>query len=370
MHDFFFYGTLCHPPLLERVLGRSVELHPARLPDHAVHWAAGHSFPMILARPGAVAEGRLVRGLSATDVARLDFYEGGFAYHAHDVRVGTEGEMVTARVFLPDPGLLEPGAPWRLEDWEACWGAVVVAAAGDFMAAYGVRSSEEVLRRYPNLLIRAASRLRGGVTGPAQVRRATGPEDIAVLEQREPYARFFSVEEYEVSYRSFDGTMGPVVNRAVFISGDAATVLPYDPVRDRVMLVEQFRPGPFARGDRECWQLEAIAGRVDPDETPEAAARREAVEEAGLTLGDLFKVSEYYPSSGAVSEYLYAYVGLADLPDAAAGLGGLEHEAEDIRAHVMSFETLMALVASGEVANGPLILTALWLQRERGRLRG
>jgi len=29
----------------------------------------------------------------------------------------------------------------------------------------------------------------------------------------------------------------------------------------------------------------------------------------------------------------------------------------------------MALVASGEIANAPLILTALWLQRERARLR-
>jgi hypothetical protein len=36
---------------------------------------------------------------------------------------------------------------------------------------------------------------------------------------------------------------------------------------------------------------------------------------------------------------------------------------------LISFDRLMALVASGEVANAPLILTALWLQRERATLR-
>ena len=63
------------------------------------------------------------------------------------------------------------------------------------------------------------------------------------------------------------------------VSGDAVTVLPYDPKRDLVLVVEQIRAGPFARGDRQSWQIEAIAGRVDPFETPEQAARREAVEE-------------------------------------------------------------------------------------------
>lgn len=369
MHAFFFYGTLCHPPLLETVLGRAVALQPARLADHAVHWAAGHSFPMILPRPGAVAEGMLVRDMSDADVARLDFYEGGFAYHAHDVAVGTDGTALTARVFFPDPGLLDPGAPWDLADWVADWGEIVVSAAGDFMAAYGERSSEELLRRYPQMLMRGAARLRARAGGPTRLRHAAGPEDIALLARREPHAGYFSVEEYRLRHRRFDGAMGPEVKREVFLSGDAATVLPYDPVRDRVLLVEQFRVGPFGRGDTEPWQLEPIAGRVDPGEGPEAAVRREALEEAGLELGALIEVAQYYPSPGMIGEYLYSYVALADLPDGTAGLGGLDDEHEDIRTHVIGFDELMALVASGEVATGPLLLTALWLQRERPRLR-
>jgi ADP-ribose pyrophosphatase len=177
------------------------------------------------------------------------------------------------------------------------------------------------------------------------------------------------VEEYDLRFRRFDGEMSREVLRAAFISADAVTVLPYDPVRDRVLLIEQFRVGPFARGDGQAWQIEPIAGRIDAGETPEDAARREAVEEAGLSLGELLAVAQYYPSTAAVSEYLYSYVALCDLPDGVAGVFGVAHEAEDIRGHLVSFEALMALVASGEVANAPLILTALWLQRERARLR-
>jgi ADP-ribose pyrophosphatase len=81
-------------------------------------------------------------------------------------------------------------------------------------------------------------------------------------------------------------------------------------------------------------------------------------------------VAEYYPSPGAMTEYIYSYVAITDLPDGVAGVFGAEDEAEDIKGHLLSFDALMAAVAGGEVANAPLILTALWLQRERRRLRG
>lgn len=241
--------------------------------------------------------------------------------------------------------------------------------AEDIMALHGILPPEAVAARLGSMAVRAMSRARV-VSAPTEVRRRAGAGDVVVAGQRLPYAKFFAVEEYDVAWRRFDGAMSAAVTRAAFLSGDAVTVLPYDPARDLVLVVEQFRAGPLARGDAQCWQIETVAGRVDPDETPEAAARREAVEEAGLELRDLIEIARYYPSPGAVSEYLYSYVALVDLPDGVAGVFGVAEEAEDIRTHLLPFERLMELVASGEIENAPLILTALWLQRERGRIRG
>jgi ADP-ribose pyrophosphatase len=255
--DFFFYGTLCHLPLLEVVLGRSVRARPARLADHAVFWAEGHAFPLLHPRPGDSASGLLVQGLTQDDAARLDFYEYGFAFRTGDlaVQADDDGQRHPARVYLPDPGLWQAGARWDLADWAATWGEAVTETARDFMALMGVHAPERVLQRYHNMLVRGASRVRARATGPSRLRLDAGPDDVQIMARRTPYAHFFAVEEYDLSHRRFDGSMSPVITRAAFISGDAVTVLPYDPQRDRVLLVEQFRAGPLAGGDRQCWQL-------------------------------------------------------------------------------------------------------------------
>lgn len=364
--DFFFYGTLCHAPLLDVVVGRAVLAEPAELPGYRVHWAKGHAFPLMLAQPGAVARGILVRGLSAAEVARLDYYAGGFACLTRDLAVTAGGVAGTARVYFAESGRWTPGQAWLLADWQARHGAEVVATARDVMALCGVKPAQAVLARYGMMLVRGAARVRAALAAPMS-RRFAGDVQTAAL--REPYAQFFAVEEHDLRFRRFDGTLSPQVTRAVFISGDAVTVLPYDPVRDRVLVVEQFRTGPFVRGDAQPWQLEAIAGRIDPGETPEDAARREAVEEAGLVLDALLPVAQYYPSPGICAEFLYSYVAVTDLPDGAAGVFGVEGEAEDIRGHLIRFDALMALVASGEAGNAPLILTAYWLAQNRDRLR-
>jgi ADP-ribose pyrophosphatase len=246
-------------------------------------------------------------------------------------------------------------------------GPIAEALAGLVMQAYGAQSALAVRKRLGSLRVLAASRVRALQRQALQLRAGTG--EVTVSARHQPHAGFFALEVMTLTHARFDGTTSPPITREVFLSGDAVTVLPYDPVRDRVLLIEQMRVGPLGRGDPLPWQLEAIAGRIDPDESPEDAARREAVEEAQLHLGDLLKVAEYYASPGAVAEYLYSYVALCDLPDGVAGVFGAKEEAEDIRGLVLSFDALLAALAAGEITNAPLILTVLWLQRERDRLR-
>jgi nudix-type nucleoside diphosphatase (YffH/AdpP family) len=322
---------------------------------------------LLVRAPGGVAAGMVVRGLTGDDLARLDFFTGMYgARRAVATVLAPDPEEVA--IWSVDPLTGPQEGPWRLEDWVARWGEVTVATVRDAMALFGQADPPAVGARMPLMMVRGASRLRAAGS-QAELRRAANPGDVAVARRRQPYARFFAVEEYDLRFRRFDGAMGDEVNRAVFLSGDAVTVLPYDPLRDRVLLIEQFRIGPFARGDDQPWLLEAIAGRIDPGETPEQTARREAAEEAGLELGELLPVASYYPSPGAKAEYLYSFVALTDLPDGAAGTFGVAEEAEDIRGHLISFDRVMELVGTGEINNAPLLVTVLWLQRERARLR-
>lgn len=368
---YFFCGTLRHVPLLQAVLGHDVTPAPAWLADHALYWAQGRSFPIMVEQAGARAEGILITVGAEADMARLDFFEGGFGFSAQPMQVMQDAGAVQALVFRPQSWEChaEVGAPWRLKDWQQQFGAAYVAMAKDYLALFGVKPPRAVAARFEQILARGASRVRAGVAMPTKMRHHAQAGDVAVAALREPYARFFAMEEIDVSFRRFDGSMSPQVTRAGFIACDAVTVLPYDPLRDRVLVVDQFRAGPYLRGDPQPWQIEAIAGRIDPGETPVEAAKREAVEEAGLVLDDLLAVASYYPTPGCSAEFLYSFVALTDLPDTAAGVFGVEGEAEDIRGHLISFERLMALVASGEISNAPTLLTAFWLAQNRDRLR-
>ncbi|MFN4155992.1 MAG: NUDIX domain-containing protein [Paracoccaceae bacterium] len=367
MPPVFLCGPLCHRPLLDVVLGGSAALSPAFVADRCGRLVDVPGHFALEARKGGKVEGAVLDSPAPEAAARLAFYARAIGLGARAARITSANGTEQGIAYALKAGL-EEGVKWDAAHWLADHAALAVETAVEVMARFGQTAPARLRARLGPIMVRADSRLRARQSpAPHAVRRP--PAGIAVQASRQPYANFFSVEEYDLSFRRFDGTMSPVINRAVFVSADAVTVLPYDPARDRVLLVEQVRAGPFGRGDTNPWQLEAIAGRIDPGETPEDAARREAVEEAGLTLGALVPVANYYPSPGGKTEFIYSYVGLADLPDGVAGLFGVEEEAEDIRGHLLGFDRAMALVASGEVQNAPLLLTLLWLQRERDRLR-
>ncbi|SDK65519.1 NUDIX domain-containing protein [Aliiruegeria lutimaris] len=370
MEPIFLYGTLCHEPLRRLVVGEHAAPVAARLPDHAVYWARGESYPLIVSEAGAVAEGLLLRDPSDQAISRMDYYEGAFGYRLQAVDVLTEAGPERACIYAPPPTGMATAQPWDFDAWAERWGPLSCMTAEEVMMDMDRRTPREVARRFGPLQARAQARLNAlNDTTPTTLRHNAGVDDIDLKRRSLAYANFFSVEEYDLTHRRFSGDHGAILNRTAFVSGDAITILPYDPVRDRVLLVEQFRAGPYARGDKQPWLLEAIAGRIDGGETPEQAALREAEEEAGLSVRDLRLVSQYYPTPGAKTEYLFGYLATADLPDEAAGLGGLEGEGEDIRTHVIGFDHAMELVESGEINVGPLILLLLYLARSRAELR-
>lgn len=374
MTEIFLFGTLCHAPLRHAVAGGELPARAAVLTGCAVAQVRGASWPVLVDCAGAQAEGLVIEA-GGEALARLDFYEACFGYVRQPVTVEIDGRARQVEVWRPEAagaaGAVLPGGRWSLEDWARDWGDLSRIAAAEVMAQRaGGATAAEVGQRYWMICARAQSQISAGAwQRPALAGANPGRDAVELVERRQPYTKFFTVEELAIRHRQFDGTLSGVQERAVFRVADAVTVLPYDPRRDRILLVEQIRLGAFAHGDAHPWLLEPVAGMIDAGETPEAAARRETVEEAGLTLGELHHVGRYYPSPGGIAQVMISYVGIADLPDEVTGLGGHAGEGEDILSHVVEWETACAMLKGGDMANAPLILSFQWLVMNRDRLR-
>jgi nudix-type nucleoside diphosphatase (YffH/AdpP family) len=331
---------------------------------------AGTAFPFVTPEPGDQAKGLFVEGLTDHDVARLDFYEGFAEFALRDVAITlADGRRETVPVYFPSPEGLPRGARFDIAEWEAQWGETARIAAREYMDFFGRPEADRADPLYDFFLARADATQRGRASPPPTARRHMAPGDVTVQRGDDGYRGFFRLDPLSVAHRRFDGSMSATFQREIFVAYDAALVLPYDPATDRVLMIEQVRFGPMGRGDPHVSLLEPIAGLVDAGETPEDTARREAREEAGLTLTALHPIMQGYPSPGYSSEYFHCYVAVGALPDSDGHVSGLATENEDIRTHVMSFDRAMALVECGEINALPLTAMLLWLARHREGLR-
>lgn len=193
-------------------------------------------------------------------------------------------------------------------------------------------------------------------------------QDLQIVSREVCYEGFYRLERIALRHRLFAGGMSPVITREIIEKGDVAAVLLYDPRRDEVVMIEQFRVG--ARDDpRGPWLLEIVAGLIEPGETPEQVARREALEEAGCTVTDLVPITTFYVSPAKTSQRTWLYCGRVDA-SRAGGVHGLAHEGEDIRVVCLSAEDALALVGQGRADSAWPLIALLWFAREREALRG
>lgn len=192
-------------------------------------------------------------------------------------------------------------------------------------------------------------------------------DDVEVVEREACFRGFYQLDRLHLRHRLFAGDMGKLISRELFVRHDAVCVLPYDPQRDCVVLIEQFRVGALDKS-LNPWLIELVAGLIDKDEQPEEVARREAVEEAGLVLAELWPLTQYYPSPGGSDERVHLYVGRCD-SRGAGGVHGLEEEGEDIRVLVWSLDEALAALDDGRIDNAASIIALQWLALNRDKLR-
>ena len=369
----FLYGTLTFDPLFALIAGAgdAATRQPATLPDHAVDIVAGDRLPLLIVRKGVVTRGHFWTGLDAQQRLRLDTYELAFGYELRPVtlRLG-DGSQVSALAYFPPPKLGSAGHRWVLADWIASDAAITLRTAEELARHDPPLAPAALLRQWKMIAGRAHASHRAATTpATATLRHAAAPGDFTVAAARPLAGDFFKYAALDIGHRRFDSSHVSGLRREVLVGADAALVLPYDAVRDKVLLVEQFRSAVARRGDPNPWCLEPVAGMIDAGETPEQAAHRETVEEAGLTLLRLERMFAIYASPGSTTDHFYCYLGLADLPDDHQSHGGLAEEAEDLRLHVIPLDHALSLIDSGEVNAGPLIAMLLWLVRHRDRLR-
>jgi len=181
-------------------------------------------------------------------------------------------------------------------------------------------------------------------------------------------ARHLRIDTFGFRHRLFSGEWSAERNYDVLRRGQAVAIVLYDPDRDAVVLVEQFRLPALLAG-RSPWQLEAAAGLIDTDETPQAVAVRETHEETGLAvIGEPIPIQHYLSSSGNSDEGIFLFCGRVD-STAAAGVHGLPEEHEDIRVVVKTLTEVEALLDAGAIESGHTLIGLYWLLRHRDRLR-
>jgi len=198
-------------------------------------------------------------------------------------------------------------------------------------------------------------------------------KDMNIHEVKVVFNGFFNVNCYQLSHKLFNGGSSEVITREVFERGDAVVLMPYDPLLDQVVLLEQFRPGVIRSGESP-WLLEFVAGMFDEQETPEEVAIREAKEEANLVItpDSLIKIMTYFSSPGGMSEKIHLYAVCIDSSSISNknSIHGLIEEGEDILMHVMPKELALNLLKDGKINNAATIIGLQWLALNYESLQG
>ncbi|HGF6044434.1 MULTISPECIES: ADP-ribose diphosphatase [Enterobacter] len=202
---------------------------------------------------------------------------------------------------------------------------------------------------------------------PENVPVTFAKNDVEIIARETLYSGFFSMELYRFRHRLFNGEMSGEIKREIFERGHAAVLLPYDPVRDEVVLVEQVRIAAYETSETP-WLLEMVAGMIEEGESVEEVGRREALEEAGLVVARTKPVLSYLASPGGTTERSSIMVGEVDATTA-EGIHGLADENEDIRVHVVSREQAYQWVEEGKIDNAASVIALQWLQLHYQTLR-
>lgn len=370
--DIFVFGTLKSETLRTIVLGRGlapIDVCTASIKGFCVYWAKEGPFPVMVPQESSEAHGLVLKNLSDVDVERLNYYELGFDYVLSPTSVETNVGPAEVFAYFCNNSDMATKKLWSYDDWLSDHSEIQYIAAKEFLDFFGTKYSDTAQAMY-NRIFKRAEVYANEATSLGNVIEK-GPKsstNIQVENIQREYLGFFALNQISLKYSQFDGDISELKNRVILMGSEASLILPYDPILDKVLLVEQFRIGPFCRGDRTPWVFEPVAGIIEVGETPEEAAKREVFEEAGLEVDQLVKIGSGYPNPGEATSYFYNYIAIVDLSEYSPGIYGAKNEGEDIRTHVADFNTVLNWSVSNKLRVLPLNTMVLWLALNKLKL--
>jgi ADP-ribose pyrophosphatase len=196
--------------------------------------------------------------------------------------------------------------------------------------------------------------------------------DVVIESAQTVWGGRFPMQLVRFRQRRFDGAMSGPRTWELLRRGRAAAILPYDPVSDQVVVIEQFRLPAFAAGLKPVL-VELAAGLIDGDDTAEATILRESREEMGLEVHDLLRIGDFLLTPGGSDEMCTLFAGRVHVgemgPDGVMGIGGLASEQEDIRVRALPASYVIEQAIAGAYPNSVATIGLLWFAARRDWLR-
>ncbi len=192
-------------------------------------------------------------------------------------------------------------------------------------------------------------------------------ENVQEKNKETLYSGFLKLFRYNIRHGLFRGGWSEQLQREAVVRPPSVGVLLFDPDLEQVILVEQFRIGPYLSDD-DPWLLEVVAGISEPGESLESVALREVKEEADYDVRYLLPVTNFYVSPGASNEKLMLYCGIVDARET-GGIYGLSEEGEDIKVHVIPCFDAYKMIEDGRIANASTVIGLQWLKLNQDELK-
>ena len=179
-----------------------------------------------------------------------------------------------------------------------------------------------------------------------------------IINKKNIYKGFFQMYEYDLIHQKHDGNWSSEIKREIFGGAHVASLLPFDPIKKEILLIQQFRVGIVSRHDEDLL-YEIVAGMVDKNEQPDQTSIRECLEETGCKVKKLIHIQDYFPAPGSSESFYHLYLGEIDSFQGSR-IRGLENENEDIKVTSFKVHEVKQMLDNKIIKNGLTLIALQW----------